>query len=209
MESISDRKTVLITGCSLGGIGDALAQSFHRKGLRVFATARDLSRVQHLKEMGIIILPLDIVDTSSIKRAVESIEESTGRTLDILVNNAGIGEIRQSVDRTSLITNLGYSSPILDADLNYARKAMEVNLFSRVAIRQFFAPLLLRSKGIIVNIGSIAGVYPSVWQGMYSASCAAENHWSDILRMEMEPFGVKVILVSISCFKNNSLTYGR
>jgi 1-acylglycerone phosphate reductase len=75
---------------------------------------------------------------------------------------------------------------------------MEVNLFSRVAITQAFAPLLIRSKGTIVNIGSIAGVYPSVWQGLYSASCAAANHWSDILRIEMEPFDVKVILVSLS-----------
>jgi len=44
---------------------------------------------------------------------------------------------------------------------------MEVNLFSRVAITQVFAPLLIRSKGAIVNIGSIAGVYPLVWQDMY------------------------------------------
>jgi 1-acylglycerone phosphate reductase len=55
-------------------------------------------------------------------------------------------------------------------------KAMEVNLFSRVDITQAFAPLLIRSKGTIDNIGSIAGVYPSVWQGMYGASCAAVNH---------------------------------
>jgi 1-acylglycerone phosphate reductase len=84
---------------------------------------------------------------------------------------------------------------------------MEVNLFSRVAITQAFAPLLIRSKGTIVNIGSIAGVYPSVWQGMYSATCAAVNHWSDILRIEMEPFGVKVILVCLSTLKHYSLAY--
>jgi 1-acylglycerone phosphate reductase len=78
---------------------------------------------------------------------------------------------------------------------------MEVNLFSRVDITQEFAPLLIRSKGTIVNIGSIARVYPSVWQGMYGSSCAAINHWSDILRNEMEPFGVKAILVSLSTLK--------
>ena len=87
----------------------------------------------------------------------------------------------------------------MEADLDYARKAMDVNLFARVAVTQAFAPLLIRSKGTIVNIGSIAGVYPSVWQGMYGASCAAVNHWSDILRNEMAPFGVKVILVSLLC----------
>jgi len=93
MASTTVQKTVLITGCSLGGIGDALAQSFHRKGLRVFATARDLSKVQHLKEMGMTVLPLDIVDSLSIKTAVESVKEATSGTLDVLVNNAGIGEI--------------------------------------------------------------------------------------------------------------------
>lgn len=95
MGPTSIQRTVLITGCSLGGIGDALAQSFHYKGLRVFATARDLSKVQHLKEMGLTVLPLDIVDEMSIKTAVESVERATAGTLDVLVNNAGIGEILQ------------------------------------------------------------------------------------------------------------------
>lgn len=95
MVPASAQKTVLITGCSLGGIGDALAQSFYYKGLRVFATARDLSKIQHLKEMGMTVLALDAVDTLSIKGAVESVQESTAGTLDILVNNAGIGEILQ------------------------------------------------------------------------------------------------------------------
>lgn len=84
-------KTVLITGCSEGGIGDALAQVFHRKGLRVFATARDLSKVEHLKTMGVDTLPLDVTDAASIKAAVESVNSLTGGTLDILVNNSGGG----------------------------------------------------------------------------------------------------------------------
>jgi 1-acylglycerone phosphate reductase len=93
MVSTTVQKTVLITGCSLEGIGDVLAQSFHRKGLRVFATARDLSKVQHLKEMGMTVLPFDIVDSLAIETAVESVKEANSGTLDVLVNNAGIGEI--------------------------------------------------------------------------------------------------------------------
>jgi 1-acylglycerone phosphate reductase len=84
-------KTVLITGCSEGGIGDALAKEFHRKGLRVFATARNLSKVEHLKELGLEILPLDVIDDASIKQAVESVKSLTGGTLDYLVNNSGSG----------------------------------------------------------------------------------------------------------------------
>lgn len=86
------QKSVLITGCSAGGIGDALAQSFHHRGLRVFATARNLSKVQHLKEMGLEVVELDVTDASSRKSAAEQVKASTGGTLDILINNAGGGK---------------------------------------------------------------------------------------------------------------------
>lgn len=85
------QKTVLITGSSEGGIGDALAKEFHRKGLRVFATARNLAKVEHLKNMGIEVLKLDVVDDVSIKEAVEDVKSRTNGTLDILVNNSGGG----------------------------------------------------------------------------------------------------------------------
>ena len=91
MSQNTGKKSVLITGCSAGGIGDALAQSFHRRGLRVFATARNLSKIQHLKEMGMELVELDVTDAGSLKNAVEHVEASTGGTLDVLVNNAGGG----------------------------------------------------------------------------------------------------------------------
>lgn len=84
-------KTVPITGASEGGIGDALAKEFHRRGLRVFATARNLAKVQHLKDIGLEALPLDVVDDESIRKAVESVTALTGGTLDILINNSGGG----------------------------------------------------------------------------------------------------------------------
>lgn len=93
------QKSVLITGCSEGGIGDAIARSFHAKGLRVFATARDLAKVAHFKALGVEILPLDVTDAESIKYAVQSVKAATGGTLDILVNNSGSGNY----------LNLGYS----------------------------------------------------------------------------------------------------
>lgn len=85
------QKTVLITGCSEGGIGDALAQSFHRRGLRVFATARNILKIEHLKKLGLDTLPLDVTDATSIKAAVERVKLETGGTLDFLVNNSGAG----------------------------------------------------------------------------------------------------------------------
>jgi NADP-dependent 3-hydroxy acid dehydrogenase YdfG len=83
------RKSVLITGCSAGGIGDALAQSFHSHGFRVFATARNLSKVAHLKELGMEIIELDVINEESVKRAAETVSAATQKTLDVLVNNSG------------------------------------------------------------------------------------------------------------------------
>lgn len=85
------QQSVLITGCSAGGIGDSLAQAFHKKGVRVFATARNLDKVQHLKDAGIEVIQLDVVDDASIKAAFETVKALTGGTLNILVNNSGGG----------------------------------------------------------------------------------------------------------------------
>jgi 1-acylglycerone phosphate reductase len=88
------QKTVLITGCSAGGIGEALAKEFHKKRLRVFATARNLAKVEELKALGLDIIQLDVVNDESIKQAVETVKAATGGMLDFLVNNSGGG--RQS-----------------------------------------------------------------------------------------------------------------
>lgn len=89
---MATKKSVLITGCSAGGLGDELAQSFHAHGLRVFATARNLEKIAHLKKLGMDILALDVSDVASLPKAVEAVKAATGGTLDILVNNAGVGE---------------------------------------------------------------------------------------------------------------------
>lgn len=89
------QRTVLITGCSEGGIGDSLAQTFHKKGFRVFASARNTAKVQHLKDMGLHIVQLDVTDEQSIEQAVSTIKAATGGYLDFLVNNSGTGTLTQ------------------------------------------------------------------------------------------------------------------
>lgn len=85
-------KTALITGCSEGGIGDAIAQEFHKNGVRVFATARNLTKIEHLRALGLEVLQLDVLSPESIQMAVVDVQKATGGTLDFLVNNAGAGE---------------------------------------------------------------------------------------------------------------------
>ncbi|KAF5872415.1 putative short-chain dehydrogenase protein [Botrytis fragariae] len=172
-------KTVLITGCSEGGIGDALAKCFHRQGLRVFATARNLAKIEHLKKLGLDTLSLDVTDSTSIKEAVDSVSLKTGGKLDFLVNNSGAG----------------YAMPLLDSEVLVAQKMFDINVFALVAVTQAFSPLLIFSKGTVINIGSIAGISPGYWQGYYNASKAAVNLITDQLRLELEPLGVKAILV--------------
>lgn len=71
----------------------------------------------------------------------------------------------------------------------------DVNVFAPITVAQAFMPLLIESKGTIVNIGSIAGNFPFYWNGYYNASKAAINLLTDQLRLELAPLGVKVILV--------------
>jgi 1-acylglycerone phosphate reductase len=90
--TIMSKKTVLITGASTGGIGDALALEFHIRGLRVFATARSLEKIQHLKELGMEVWTLDVTSQESINETAIKVRELTSGSLDFLVNNAGVGQ---------------------------------------------------------------------------------------------------------------------
>ncbi|TVY86134.1 Short-chain dehydrogenase, partial [Lachnellula willkommii] len=181
----TSQKTVLITGTSQGGIGDALAKEFHRKGLRVIATARNLAKVQHLKDLGLDVLALDVVDHASIQNAVKSVETLTGGKLDILINNSGNG----------------YSQSLLDSEVDIARKMFDVNVFALIEVTKAFAPLLIASKGKVVNIGSVAGIIPLPWAGYYDASKAAVNHLTRALRIELSPFGVDAINITAGVIK--------
>lgn len=82
------KRTVLITGCSEGSLGNALAQILHKRGCRVFATARNASKIAHFADLGIESLTLDVVSQESIadcKRQIELLTEDG--SLDILINN--------------------------------------------------------------------------------------------------------------------------
>ncbi|KAH8667175.1 hypothetical protein BGZ61DRAFT_558591 [Ilyonectria robusta] len=167
------KRTVLITGCSDGGMGAALAVAFHKAGLQVYATARTPTKMSHLESIGIKTLTLDVQSESSIAACVSKLP-----ALDILVNNAGSG----------------LSMPIADVRVLEAKKLFDLNVWSHLSVTQAFLPLLMKSSnGMIVNQTSIAAVAAVPWQGVYCASKAALAMLSDTLRLELQPFGVKVI----------------
>jgi 1-acylglycerone phosphate reductase len=134
-------KSVLITGCSAGGIGFALVEAFQKRGLTVFATARTLSKMPGLEKLpNVILLQLDVTSPADISRAVETVKEHTGGSLDYLINNSG----------------QNYNIPALDLDIEQGQKMFEVNFWGPIRMIQAFSSLLIQSKGTIVNIGSIA-----------------------------------------------------
>ncbi|OJJ64554.1 hypothetical protein ASPSYDRAFT_26545 [Aspergillus sydowii CBS 593.65] len=182
--------TVLITGCSDGGIGSALAEAFHDRGFHVFATARSLPKMAHLEKLeNKTLLELDVESQSSIDAALEAVVKHTGGEgkLDYLVNNAGL--------------NLNY--PALDTDLAYAKKMFDVNFWAMVHVTHTFMPLLIASKGTLVNNASLAGVLHVPWGSFYNASKAAVRMYSEVLRLEVAPLGVKVITVMTGIVATN------
>jgi 1-acylglycerone phosphate reductase len=188
------RKTVLITGCSPGGIGHSLAKTFHEHGLRVFATARSADTLSSLSSLGIETLSLTVDSELSIQSSLAEVEARTkGRGLDYLVNNAG----------------RSYTMPALDVDLDQVRATFETNLFSIMRLVQVFSPLLIEARGTIVMIGSLAGVLPYVFGSVYNASKAALHAYSNTLRVEMEPLGVKVITIVTGGVKSRISRVGR
>ncbi|KAJ6015718.1 hypothetical protein N7540_010309 [Penicillium herquei] len=175
-----NRKSVLITGCSPGGIGNALAREFHHNGLRVLATARKTETISDLKELGIETLSLVVDDLESVKACRTQVETLLGdKGLDYLVNNAG----------------RNYTVPAMEAELHEIRQTFETNFFAVITMCQTFVPLLIKAKGTIVQIGSIAGIIPYVFGSVYNASKAALHSFSDTLRVELAPYGVHVTTV--------------
>jgi short-subunit dehydrogenase len=171
-------RVVLITGCS-SGIGAALAHEFHRRGHRVYATARRLESIQALADRGLRVLSLDVTDAASVAAAVEVVRVEQGQ-IDLLVNNAGYGLFGAAVD----------------LDTGALRRQFETNVIGLMAVTRAFVPMMCsRRQGCIVNLGSASGVLTTPFAGAYCASKAAVHALSNALRMELAPFGVHVVTV--------------
>lgn len=155
---MSAAKSILITGCSAGGIGAALALVLAQRGHHIFATARNVDKIpEALKVLSnVTVLPIDVADATSVATAARAVTES-GRGLDVLVNNAGVG----------------YVLPVLDIDINAAQRLFDINLWGPLRMIQAFADLLIASRGRIVNVSSSASVVNSPWVCKFPPCAAA------------------------------------
>ena len=184
------RKTVLITGCSAGGIGAGLAEAFHEKGYHVFATARTTSKISSAlaKSPNVTILALDVLSSEAIAAAVETVTQVTGGKLDVLVNNSG----------TLMIM------PALDVSIEEAKKLFDTNYWALLAMIQAFAPLLIKAKGCVVNNTSVSGMVPfGAFGSIYNSSKAAAILGSETWRLELAPLGVRTLTLVTAGVKSN------
>jgi NAD(P)-dependent dehydrogenase (short-subunit alcohol dehydrogenase family) len=183
-------KNVLITGCS-SGFGHAAALLFARRGDRVFATMRTLAKGADLEataqaaDLPISLLRLDVNDPGSVESAVREAVATAG-PIDVLVNNAGV-EMRSSIEDAS------------DEDV---RRQFDTNVFGPLrAIRAVLPSMRERRTGTIVNVSSIAGIVSRPFAGFYAASKHALEAISEALYYEVQPFGVRVVLIEPGQFR--------
>ncbi|MDP4938826.1 MAG: oxidoreductase [Verrucomicrobiales bacterium] len=176
--SASPPQVVLVTGAS-SGIGEAAVRALLAQGYRVHAGARRVGRMQALREAGAVVHALDVTDETSISAVVSSILENEGR-LDVLVNNAGYGVY----------------GAIEEVSIEEARDQFEVNLFGIARLTQLILPSMRTAgSGTIINISSMGGRVYTPLGGWYHASKHALEGWSDCLRLELAPFGIRVVII--------------
>ncbi|MEA3373167.1 MAG: SDR family NAD(P)-dependent oxidoreductase [Campylobacterota bacterium] len=164
------RSSILITGCSPGGIGYATAHALKARGYRVFATARHIEVVEQLKEEGFDAYRLDVTDIHSMEKAVEHLLKVTGGTLDALFNNAGYGQ----------------PGAVEDISTETLREQFETNVFGLHELTRRVTPIMRRQgHGRIIQHSSVLGLISLRFRGAYNASKYAIEGLCDTLRLEL------------------------
>jgi len=169
--------SVLITGASRG-IGRASALALDRAGHDVIAGVRDEEagrRIAAEASGRLRIVHLDVTDHDSVQAAAEA----AGDRLDALVNNAGIA----------------VGGVVEALDLGELRRQLDVNVVGQVAVTQALLPALRAASGRVVFISSVSGRVSAPVMTPYTASKFALEAIADGLRVELRPWGVRVVLV--------------
>ncbi|KAH8923623.1 NAD(P)-binding protein [Atractiella rhizophila] len=184
--------TVVITGCTKGGLGYELAKAFVERGCTVFATSRKIQGMEGLQELGCILECLDITSPDSVKKAIANILSHPGSNgrIDVLINNSGALKIGAFVE--------------FDFEKEL-RNILEVNLTGtmRVTHEVLNKSMLQNKDGLIITIGSLVAKLPQIWSSPYSAAKAGVHGWSMALREELRPFNIDVLYVNSGGIKSN------
>lgn len=189
---MSERKTVLITGCS-SGFGYLTALKFARSGWWTFASVKDLEspgakelwEIKNKEDLPLQLLPINVDNSLSVEEGVSMVLNKSGR-INVLVNNAGFG----------------YFGPVEEFTLEQVREQYETNIFGVLRMIKAVVPGMRQSKsGAIINLSSISGRVVFPLYGVYASSKFALEALSEALRFDLSHFGVNVVLVEPGSFK--------
>ena len=188
----SNQKVAVVTGAS-SGIGHETSLALARSGFRTYATMRNLNKSENIKSVAmkenlpIHINQLDVTDDISIKNAVQAILSEVGR-IDVLVNNAGYA----------------LNGAFEDLTLDEIKAQFETNLFGVIRTTQAILPIMRKQEsGIIVNMSSGAGRLGYPGGSAYVSTKFAVEGLSESMAYELEPFGIKVVLVEPGVIRTN------
>jgi NAD(P)-dependent dehydrogenase (short-subunit alcohol dehydrogenase family) len=188
----SGQKVVIITGSS-SGIGLESALLLARNGYITYATMRSPEKDTSIKaavqkeHLPIKVIQLDVNDDSSVKIAIDHIISEAGR-IDVLVNNAGY--------------SLG--GALEDLSMDEIQSQYETNLFGLIRVTQAVLPTMRKQRsGRILNISSGAGIFGFPGHSAYVSTKFAVEGLSESIAYELEPFGIKVILIEPGFIRTN------
>jgi NAD(P)-dependent dehydrogenase (short-subunit alcohol dehydrogenase family) len=193
MESSNNQMVAIVTGSSTG-IGYETSIALARDGFLTYATMRNLNKAEGIKSaankenLPIRTKQLDVTDDMSVKNAVQTISSETGGRIDVLVNNAGYV--------------LG--GAFEDLAMDEIKTQYETNFFGLVRTTQAVLPIMREQKsGIIVNISSGAGRFGYPGHSAYISTKFAVEGLSESISYELEPFGIKVVIVEPGVIRTN------
>jgi NAD(P)-dependent dehydrogenase (short-subunit alcohol dehydrogenase family) len=185
-------KVAVVTGSS-SGIGYETSLALAREGFRTYATMRNLEKGSGIKSVSdkenlpLKLMQLDVTDDASVSKAVQSIVSDSGR-IDVIVNNAGYGLV----------------GAFEDLSLDEIKQQYETNFFGVVRVTQAVIPVMRKQKsGKIINISSGAGRFGYPGGSAYVSTKFAMEGLSESLSYELDPFGIKVILVEPGVIRTN------
>ncbi|MGQ0767410.1 MAG: SDR family oxidoreductase [Gemmatimonadota bacterium] len=179
-------RAVLVTGAS-SGIGRMIAEALARDGFFVYAGARRPEDIRELNSIPRMLgIRLDVTSRADIDSAVSTVRRA-GRGLHGVVNNAGVAML----------------SPLIATDESELVGLMDVNVLGPYRVTRAFAPMLIESRGRVVNISSISGILSGQFFGPYSMSKHALEAFGDALAAEMMRFGVRVSLIEPGNYRSD------
>jgi NAD(P)-dependent dehydrogenase (short-subunit alcohol dehydrogenase family) len=188
-----NKKVVAVVTGSSSGIGFETSVLLAKNGFITYATMRNLDKsnkiidLKQKEKLPLEVVKLDVTDDKSVKEAIEKISNEQ-ETIDVLINNAGYGLV----------------GPLEELSIQEFKEQFETNVFGVIRVIQEILPIMRKQRhGTIVNISSVAGRIGFPLTSAYVSSKFALEGLSESMAYEIEPFGIKVILIEPGVIKTN------